>query len=223
MFPPSFSEILFYLVVNTNSAYVSPLAEKTVVASRAISLENRYPAPSVNEVFRDNILLNLAYMKKEVSNPSEIKWGDVRKPFRYEFVLDTGKAFAFQEDVYPKYKNTIVKTTNAHFNLQEGFKSDGYLAGDGVCHLASLIYWVAKDANLEAEAPVNHDFMPIPDIPREYGVSIYSSPGQVDANARQNLYITNNTQSEIFFVFDYDGETLTISILTKAGNKGLAL
>lgn len=135
---------------------------QTVLAQRSMSLENRYPVASVNEVFKDNILLNLAYMDGRVTKREDIKWEDIRKPFRAQFALNPNEVFTFQEDALPVYQGRVVKTTNAHFNFQEGFKTDGYLAGDGVCHLASLIYWAAKDAGLEAYAPANHDFMPVP-------------------------------------------------------------
>ena len=104
-------------------------------------------------------------------------------------------------------------TTNAHFNYQDGFKSDGYLTGDGVCHLASLMYWAAKDAGLTAYAPTSHDFAIINGVPREYGVSIYSVPDDFDTSARQNLYIQNNLNFPVAFIFNYDGfDKLTVSI-----------
>lgn len=71
----------------------------------------------------------------------------------------------------------------------EGLISDGYLTGDCVCHLASLIYWAARDAGLTALAPTNHDFTTIPEVPKEYGVSIYFTPGAREANAqKKSLY-----------------------------------
>ena len=85
--------------------------------------------------------------------------------------------------------------------------------GDGVCHLASLLYWVAKDANLDAFAPANHNFMPIPQVPKQFGVSIYASSGRNAAGALQNLYITDNKNLPVIFSFDYDGRNLEISVL----------
>lgn len=178
------------------------------LASHEMSLDNRYDVPSVNQVFKDNILLNLAYLKDEQVNPSAVDWNQVQQPFHYQFSLKPGQTFAYHNDVKPGYSN-VTKTTNAHFNAQEGFKSDGYLYGDGVCHLASLIYWTAKDAGLQAEAPTNHDFMKINQIPSQYGVSIYSAPGQTATNISQNLYVTNQTSKTVNFVFNYDGHNLT--------------
>ena len=190
----------------------NPIVTTPPLAQKEISLENRYNNPSVNEVFKDNILLNLAYLRGTVTSKQNLNWHEVKKPFTYEFSLEPNKTFAFHEDVAPNYENTLAKHTNAHFNAQDGFKTDGYLYGDGVCHLASLIYWTAKEANLNTEAPVNHDFMNIPDVPKEFGVSIYKNPGAKLANAKQNLYVTNNKDKPISFKFEYDGTKVKVAI-----------
>lgn len=188
---------------------ISPKTEN-VIAEKEFSLDNRYPNPSVNEVFKQNILLNLAYLRsKELVH---LDWEEIQKPFSFEFKLEPNKTFAFHEDVEERYKDSLVKTTNAHFNAQEGFKTDGYLFGDGVCHLASLIYWAAKEAGLTAEAPTNHDFMNIPDVPKEYGVSIYSNPYTKGSNTQQNLYITNNIGKPISFKFEYHDNKVKVSV-----------
>lgn len=184
--------------------FVSPFTGNYLLASREMSLSNRHADNFVNEVFKNNILLNLAYLSGQVNFPT--------KPFQYEFRLNPNETFAYHEDVKDKYKDSLVKTTNAHFNAAEGFKTDGYLFGDGICHLASLINWVAQDANLEVEAPTNHDFAPIPDVPKKYGVSIYFSPGSKTANALQNLYITNNRSKPIAFKFEYQANKVKISV-----------
>lgn len=191
--------------------FVSPYSGNYLLAQREMSLDNRYAEKFVNEVFKNNILLNMAYLAGRVRSAQDIKWEEIIKPFEYEFKLEPNKTFAFHEDIEDKYRDSLVKTTNAHFNSQEGFKTDGYLFGDGVCHLASLIYWVARDAGLLAEAPTNHNFTSIPDVPREYGVSIYSNPGAKTSNARQNLYITNNQSKPITFKFEYRDEKLKVS------------
>ena len=98
------------------------------------------------------------------------------------------------------------------FNSDDGFKSDGYLTGDGVCHLASLMYWVTKSANLKAYAPTSHDFRAIPEIDKKYGVSIYKIPDQTRINALQNLYITNNKKNPIVFNFTYKNNQLNLSV-----------
>jgi hypothetical protein len=199
---PTFATTLFSPVPNMPA----PLSERT------ISLENRYPIESVNTVFKDNILLTTAYMRNDKINPQNVDWNEVTKPFHYEFTLKPKETFAFHEDVLPDFDGKVSKTTNAHYNAQEGFLSDGYLYGDGVCHLASLMYWAAKDAQLDAKAPTNHDFRDIPQIPKTYGVSIYSMPDEVYANAQQNLYITNNKDKPVTFTFDYKENVLRVAV-----------
>ncbi len=183
------------------------------LAQHEMSLEDRYPEKSVNDIFKDNILLTIDYMKGQAPQSKTINWHDVEKPFAYEFTLKPQETFAFHDDVLSDYKGKVTRTTNAHFNAQEGFKTDGYLFGDGVCHLASLFYWTAKDAGLTAKAPTNHDFHTIPDIPKEYGVAIYSLPGQTGTNELQNLYVTNPLEKPVTFRITYDGGTLKASVL----------
>lgn len=174
---------------------LNSLPAEDLIATRSISLENRHPNKFSNEVYKKNILLSLAYMDNGQT-----------------FTLRPGEAFAFHEDVFPEYEGKIVKTTNAHFNAGEGFKSDGYLVGNGVCHLASLINWVATDAGLKTYVPAKHNFASIPEISREYGVSIYSYPGRKAANAQRNLYITNSRQKPVTFRFNYQNGILGLSI-----------
>lgn len=186
--------------------------EEPVLASRAISLDERYPSIFVNEVMKENILLNLAYMRGLVHSREGIDWVKTTEPFTYTLVLKPGEVFAYHDDVLPEYQSPELKTTNAHFNSQEGFKSDGYLVGDGVCHLASLIYWAAKDAGIQSIAPTNHNFANIPQVPKEYGVSIYATPGTNDNDERQNLYIKNNKSKPIAFVFTYEDNQLKVDV-----------
>jgi len=199
------------------SQFAAPFADRSPVAvkplaSESISLDNRQPNKSVNDVFKDNILLNTAYLSGKVTKKADVKWDEIRKPFEYRFTLMSGEAFAFHEDVLEEYKNSLVKTTNANFNFTDGFKSDGYLMGDGVCHLASLMYWVSKTAGLNAYAPTNHNFAVIPEIDKEFGVSIYKMPGNYSANTKQNLYITNKNEYPVVFEFIYNGNLLKLSI-----------
>lgn len=192
---------------------ITPAVSLTrILATHEISLEERYPVKSVSNIFRDNILLNLAYLRGDVISDKNVNWDKIRQPFEYEFRLEPNQTFAFHDDVLDKYKDMLVKTTNAHFSFQEGFKSDGYLFGDGVCHLASLINWVAQDAFLDSYAPTNHDFMKIPEINRQFGVSIYSNPIAKGSSQMQNLYVTNNKDKAISFKFEYNGEKLKASV-----------
>lgn len=206
--------ILASILMNTASPKVEfsqPFQAENVMAERAFSMSNRYSNQFVNDVFRDNMLLTLNFMKNGRSN-QPINWDEVLKPLHYELELKPAEVFAFHDGLLPEYKNKSVVTTNAHFNASEGFKSSGLLYGDGVCQLASLINWTAKDAGLEVKSLVNHDFARIPDVPREYGVSIYAYPGESSRSIRQNLYITNNKAEPVKFVFHYDGEKLNVSV-----------
>ena len=83
----------------------------------------------------------------------------------------------------------------------------------GVCHLASVINWAAKDAGLNPVAPTNHDFFAINEIPKEHGVAIYADPGSVGVSSKQNLYITNRKDNAVTFKFNFDGDNLKVSVL----------
>lgn len=211
-----FQSIFIGLSLISNLLVATPSAkpETPALGSREISLENRYADKWVNDVFKDNILLNMAYMRGVVHG-SNIDWNEIREPFHYTFELKSGEVFAFHEDVLPEFEDKVVKTTNAHFNSYEGFKYDGWLVGDGVCHLASIINWAARDAGLEVLSPTNHDFAVINEVPREYGVAIYIVPGQSYSNQVQNLYVKNTLNKEVSFVFDYDGEKLKVEVIER--------
>lgn len=183
----------------------------TLLASGAFSLDKRYADTFVNEVFKDNILLTLAYMRGLPITASP-NWSDIEKPFTYSFTLKPGEVFAFHEDTLPEFDGKVVKTTNAHFGSQEGYKSDGYLVADGVCHLASLINEAAQKAGLKVVAPTNHDFAVIPEVDRKFGTAIYFMPGQKNANALQNLYIENNKAQPVDIVFEYKNNELTVTV-----------
>jgi hypothetical protein len=210
--------ILFYILIQFGPSVTgiptdSNHQHSKILAQEQISLEKRYRNEFVNDVFKDNILLNIAYLKEEVRSKEDINWDEINKPFSYKFVIPKGKTFAFHEDVFPEYEKNLIKTTNAKFNFDDGFKSSGYLYGDGVCHLASLMHMAAKNAGLDSNSPTRHDFAVIPEIPRDYGVSIYMSPGEKKANAIQNLYITNNKSYDIAFEFAYKDKILTLNVL----------
>ena len=199
------------LVKQTNKVQGKQVKE-TILAVRRISLSDRYSNKYVNNIFKDNILLTLFYMRYKNISANKINWKRVKEPFRYALILKPNQTFAFHSNVLPKYIGKIDKTTNAHFNSKEGFKSDGYLTGDGVCHLASLMYWVSSSAHLKSYAPTRHSFAVIPDIPARFGVSIYDS-GNNYGSELQNLYITNNLKNTVSFVFNYDGKNLKISAI----------
>ncbi|MFH0864287.1 MAG: VanW family protein [Candidatus Gottesmanbacteria bacterium] len=175
------------------------------LASQSMDMTNRYPDKWVNEVFSDNILLSLHYLKGDaVNNPN---WEKTREPFQVDFTLKSGDVFAFHDVTLPEYKDKVVKTMNSHFMWDEGYKSDGWLIGDGVCHLATLMNWVASEAGLKVIAKANHDFRPVPDIDRKYGTSIFYG------NVYQNLYIENTLDYSAKFEFKIDPKKINLSII----------
>lgn len=211
---PTLIAALWFTVLTTQ---LPSLPTEKVLATHAFSMTHRYNNQFVSDVFRDNILLTLAYLQGEIKQPGQVDWNMVEKPFTYSFTLKKGETFAFHDSVLPQYKDKVNVTTHAHFNSLEGFKYDGDLVGDGVCHLASLLSWAAKDAGLAVTTPTNHNFAQILEVPKEQGVAIYDSPTDQAGSALQNLYITNNKNSDVSFMFTYDGSKLTIQV-TEATN-----
>lgn len=185
----------------------------TLLARHEISLSNRQKEAAVNEIFRKNILLTMSYIRGiEVRDSGGVEWEGITRPFTYRFLLRSEEVFAFHGEVWPRYKKAVVKSAKVNFGPGDGFLSDGHLSGDGVCHLASLINWVAKEAGLKTEAAVNHDFAPINGVPKEFGVSVFVDPINPSVSARQNLYVTNNLRSSVVFEFNYKDEVLSFSV-----------
>lgn len=191
----------------------APVAQR-VLATREMSLDTRIYNAQLNNVYRDNILLTLSYMDGTTKPGQSVNWDAIRQPKTITYTVPAGKTFAFHDEVLGEYKSKVIGTTNAHFGGNEGFKSDGTLMGMGVCHLASLMSWSARDANLEVSAPTSHSFAVIPQVPAEFGVSIYTTPDAYDASAQQNLYITNTFAQPVEFIFHYDGHNLSITTVT---------
>lgn len=186
---------------------------QTEISSRSMSLDTRYGYELPENAYKDNILLNLAYINGSVKNRNDINWDNLKKPFAIEFSLEPGQRFAYHNLIDPKYGDNIAIAVQTNFGAGDGYKYADGLYGMGVCHLASLIHWAALDAGLESIAPTNHDFYPIPEIPKEYGVAIYNSPDAVAASQMQNLYIKNTLDSKVTFRFDFDGVNLKVSVI----------
>lgn len=207
---PTLISIILIAATPNYSVLGSEAVPQNILATHTMPMNDRYGVESVNTVFKKNILLNLAYLDGKITSKAQIDWDSVLSDSHYEFTLKPGEEFAFHSKIGKQYDNgQIVKTTNAHFNYDDGFISDGYLTGDGVCHFASLIDWVATDAGLQVVAPTNHNFAKIPDIPAKYGVGIYMGP---DAGENNNLYVTNTKEKAVTFVFDYQNDNLVVSI-----------
>lgn len=184
--------------------------KKNILSEKQYSLSKRYDNAFVNDVFSDNILLTLAYMRGVAKEGTPVDWSKVKGNFTYNLVIKPGQTFAFHNTVLPEYKDSVTHTTNAHFNAQQGFRSDGWLMGDGVCHLASFMNVVARDAGLDVVSPTRHDFAAIPEVPKDYGVSIYYTPSDVITSSTQNMYITNNKDKAVTFAFTYEKDSLKI-------------
>jgi hypothetical protein len=211
---------LFIVLSNPDLNYVRALQNVQVKgvsyverSSLSFSMENRYENEFVNGVFVDNILLTLNYLDGRVTGKEDIVWEEIQKPSRFEFTLNPGEGFSFHDQVLAEFSDKIVKTTGANFNFQDGFKSSGRLYGDGVCHLASFIHMAALEAGLTSVSLARHDFAKINEVPREFGVSIKYMPGQFANSSRQNLYVINNQENPVTFVFDYDGVNLAVKVV----------
>lgn len=189
-----------------------PAVQEHVIGEHAMSLDTRYANQWVNNVFKDNILLNVAYLSGKVKKASDINWNEIRKPSTSEITLNPGDVFAYHDDILPEYKGKTITTQNSHFGAGDGYRSSGLLFGDGVCHLASLMNWAARDAGLTVVSKVNHNFANIPEVPREYGTSIYATGSNSTNGQMQNLYIENTKAHPVRIVFTYADNILKVSI-----------
>lgn len=183
---------------------VIPFRQEITLARHDLDLTIREPDSFVNEVFRDNILLSLHYLKGGVSLP--VDWNQVREPFSVTFTLKPTEVFTFHANTLPEFAHPTI-TMNSQFYMDEGYKAVGGLGGNGVCHLATLINWVAKDAGLVTVAKVNHDFAPVAGVPREFGVAILSQ------SAQQNLYVKNNQDFPVVFRFSVTPQNVNLTLL----------
>lgn len=204
--------ILFAVIIGSSSLFVYSDTQMPA-AQGSMSLRNRHANKEINNVFKENILITLAYLSGRINNKSQINLDNINEPFEFQIEIKPEEVFAFHDTVQQQYKDKKIISTNAHFSADEGFLSSGYLYGDGVCHLASLIYKTAIQAGLNTNSPVNHDFAAIPDIEREFGVSIYTSPSNETNSSAQNLYIENDTKKGVILAFKYMDDKLDVSII----------
>lgn len=216
--------VLLKVSLDSPQGLVSPLAdssfstqsEEKVLAQMPMDLTKRYDQENINEVFSDNIRLALWYLGGE-SVSKNIDWEKVRQDFKVSFVLKPGGVFAFHDQVLPSFAKASegkpIKTMGSHFIAEEGYRSSGYLYGDGVCHLASLMNWAASKAGLGVVAKADHSFSPIFGVPSQYGTSIrYDKNGGLNTQ-NQNLYITNNFDFPVMFEFEIYKNNIEIKIL----------
>lgn len=191
-----------------------------ILSTKALSFRNRHPDKTVNDIFTDNIILNLHYLKKDADNfknPSisagekMINWKKLKKPFHFTLTLNPNQTFAFHNDVLPQFKQEKIISGWTNFSYNDGFKQVDGLYGNGVCHLASVLNWAAHSAGLKVTAKVNHDFFPVKGVPKKYGTSILYMGGY--SSQLQNLYIKNNFNFPVTFVFDVNQNRLVVSII----------
>lgn len=213
------------LPLETAVALTSPVAlseinkinsvQEVILGKEILDLTKRSQNLEVNEIFRDNILLILHYLKGDeksfVDHDGKTEWEKIRAPFEIEFRLKPGETFTFHDKLLAEFEGKVTKTILVKYEAREGFKAVDGLYGNGVCHLATLMNWVATEARLESVALVNHDFFPVPETPQKYGVAIYYT-GEDEAR-RQNLYITNNFEFPVIFKFLVDSEKVQLKIL----------
>lgn len=199
-----------------DSVAVQNQVQNKILAQKTMDLSTRHPDKWVNGVFSDNILLNLHYLKGDAESLKDgkgnIDWEKVREPFEFTLTLESNQTFAYHRTLLAEFKDKNVLVGKTRFLASEGYKSDGYLIGDGVCHLATLFNWVAQEAGLKVKSMVNHDFLPVPEIPREFGTSIFYTPDGSRNSANQNLYITNNFSVPVKFDISVNGRKVEIKI-----------
>ena len=182
-------------VSQTMVEFLSPLPEikQEVLSEHDLNLETRAKGEYVNEVFKFNILHAV-------------------EKFGYSFTLEPNETFAFHENVLPEFVGQNLKTGWTRYTTEEGYKTVLGLPGNGVCHLASLMNWAASEAGLEVTAPVKHDFVPIPEVPREYGASIRYQLNWGNSQ-NQNLYIKNNLNFPVVFSFQTEQNRVNLKVL----------
>lgn len=185
------------------------LVQNQVLASETMDLSYRYPVKSVSDGFSENIFIALGYLAFQ-GDALEAQAGE----FAFVLVLNPGEVFAFHKNILPEFKQDKIITQESGFLKKEGYVSVAGLQGNGVCHLASLMNFVATGAGLEVTAPMNHNFAQIPGIDRKYGTSIYYLPKGGGISQRQNLYIRNNREYPVELRFSLAENLLTFSVLS---------
>jgi len=161
-----------------------------VLSSEIMDLNNRYSVASISNGFKENILIALKYLGLEIR-------------------LKPNEVFAFHDKgILPEFKESKIITQESDFTTNYGYKVVAGLGGNGVCHLASFMNWVASEAGLEVVAPTNHNFATIPGIDKKYGTSISTR----NSPERQNLYIRNNFDFPVEIRFFLLGNNLILTV-----------
>lgn len=196
---------LFQIPKGLVEPLVWPIPREEVLAEHILDLNERLPnSEKGNEVFKYNILLNLKYLEGNL---------DLGNSFTTEIELQPGEVFAYQENLLPEFQDKSVKTSGTKFIAQEGYQAFAGLYGNGVCHLASLMNWTASEAGLKVTALANHNFWPIPGVPKEYGTSIRYLPDNGWKTKNQNLYIENPFEEPVKLVFYSSTDEVKLKVI----------
>lgn len=180
------------------------LLDKRVLASEEMDLNYRYPVLSISEGFKENILIAVSYFNKEAGREGVI-------------ILNPNEVFSFHKNILPEFEKDKIVTQESGFVAKDGYKYVAGLAGNGVCHLASLMNEVAAEAGLEVTAPTSHDFAKIPGVEAKYGTSIKYVENGGAVTERQNLYIRNNFDYPVKLLFTLDENNLRFTVVKVDG------
>lgn len=200
-------------VINT-AGQAGTLVEqnKIQLASEKMDLSYRYPVESVSDGFRENILINLYHFSRIGADNDYNGVGDIKPqekvPASFIIMLKPGEVFAFHDKINKEYEKDKVIAPKSGYGAKDGYLLISGLYGNGVCHLATLMYKTAEKANIEVNAPTRHDFASIPGFTREEGTAI--SYG--NCPERQNLYVKNNKPYPVELRFDLSGSDLIFTI-----------
>ncbi len=179
-----------------------------VLGEQVLSLKTRYPDNSVNKVFAKNIINYLLTLS--LLDPEGLKSDE--DGYSFSIKLNPGDILAFHKEILKEFTNRNVISSPTELSPQEGYETLNGLSANGVCHIASFINQVASEANLVVTAKVNHDFAPVPDVPKKYGTSIYYMKGGGNNSKNQNLYIENNYSAPVYLHFTISPETVKLTI-----------
>jgi hypothetical protein len=190
--------------------------QKVLLASESLDLSYRYPVESVSKGFKENILVNLYHFSQIGSDTPYEGIGSLeaqeKLPDTFSITLKPNEVFAFHDKILAQYKEDKVLAPKSKYGSRDGYLLISGLYGNGVCHLATLMNWVASETDLEVTALTRHDFAKIPGTDPKLGTSI--SYG--NSPERQNLYIKNNKPSSVVLEFKIEGDNLFFSIYVQA-------
>lgn len=185
---------------------------KLVLSTGTMDLSYRYPIENTSRVFAENILVNLYHLSRLGKGESEqITEGfkpQENVPASFSLTLQPGEVFAFHDQVLNQYKESKIVAPEGGYRPKDGYILLGGLYGNGVCHLATLMNYVARRSGVEVTALTRHDFAPVPGFDREYGTSISTG----NSPERQNLYIKNDKEMPLELKFDLQGNELVFTM-----------